>query len=785
MHSKRLFLPVIIAATLPVLSLGSSPRPLDSVRAAAQQYCTGCHGSDKTSGGLNLEAVLPDDFPQHAEIWEKVIRRLETRQMPPPKKKRPDENTYEQTIDGISAALDKEYAIHSNPGRTDTFRRLNRTEYQNAIRDLLAIDIDAAALLPKDESSHGFDNITVTSLSPTLLDRYVTAAQKISRLAIGSTSQAKGGETYRVKPDVTQDCHVEGLPIGTRGGTLIEHNFPVDGEYEIVVRLARDRNEEVEGLSEAHELELLIDDENVYSFTVSPPKGPNKNWEQVDQHLKAHLSVKAGPRKVGVTFASKGSPLLETKRKPYSSHYNMHRHPRLGPAVYQVSINGPFAVNGVGDSPSRRAVFIKYPHSHDEELSCATTVLSNLMHCAYRRPVTSEDLDKTLAFYKEGSTGDSFEAGIEQALSSILVSPNFLFRVERDPKGMTAKGATSKSAYKLSDVELASRLSFFLWSSIPDEELLALAEKGELHQPAILENQVRRMLADPRVSSLASNFAGQWLYLRNLESITPDLRLYPDFDDNLRQALREETELFFESIVRENRSAVNLLKADYTFLNERLASHYGIPNVYGSRFRRVQLKPEWHRGGLLRQGSVLTVTSYANRTSPVLRGHWILGNVLGTPTPPPPPNVPALKDKTILASLSVRDRLAEHRANAACATCHNRMDPPGFALENFDAVGRWRELDSEKPVDNTAGLPDGSEFSGVDGLEAALLARPEVFVHTLTEKLMTFALGRGIEYYDQPAVRQIVHHARSSNYRFSDIIVGITQSTPFTMRRAL
>lgn len=773
----------ILAACLFRSAASSSPS-LDSVRSVvrsvAEQYCTDCHGADKTSGRLDLEAILPDELTGHTETWEKVIRRLRTRQMPPPTKKRPDEKTTEQTLNAIAAEIDSKYAEHPNPGRTDTFRRLNRTEYQNAIRDLLALDSDAASMLPKDEASHGFDNITVGSLSPTLLDRYVSAAQKISRLAVGATARVKGGETYRVKPDITQDYHVEGLPVGTRGGTLIEHNFPVDGEYEIVVRLARDRNEMVEGLSESHQLELLMDDESVYSFTISPPKGPDKNWEQVDQHLKARLPVKAGPRKVGVTFVSKGSPLLESGRKPYSSHYNMHRHPRLGPAVYQVSINGPFTVSGVGDSPSRRAIFVKYPASGAEETDCANVILSKLLRRAYRRRVMPEDLDKALTFFEQARADSGFDAGIENALSSILVSPNFLFRVEHDPREV-APG----TAYKLSDQDLASRLSFFLWSSIPDEQLLDLAEKRELHNPTVLEAQARRMLADARVTSLASNFAGQWLYLRNLESITPDLRLFPDFDDNLRQALRVETELFFESIVREDRSAVDLLKANYSYLNERLARHYGIPNVYGTRFRRVDLRPEWHRGGLLRQGSVLTVTSYANRTSPVLRGHWLLGNVLGTPTPPPPPNVPALKEKTILASLSVRERLAEHRANPSCAGCHNRMDPPGFSLENFDAVGRWRELEDGKPVDATAGLPDGTEFSGVDGLEAALLARPEIFVHTLTEKLMTFALGRGIEYYDQPAVRRIVQQTKNSNFRFSDIIVGIVQSTPFTMRNAL
>ncbi len=750
-----------------------------TVRGLVTQYCTDCHGSDKQSGEINLERIVSDPLPSHAEIWEKALLRLRTRQMPPAEKKRPDDAAYTELIDGISARLDEHYAKNPNAGRTDTFRRLNRTEYQNAIRDLLALDIDAAALLPKDEASHGFDNITVGTLSPTLLDRYITAAQKISRLAVGATVRSPNGETYRVKADVTQEDHVEGLPFGTRGGTLIKHTFPLDAQYEFQIRLARDRNEEVEGLSESHQIELLIDGETVESFTISPPKGV-KNWDVVDQHLKAHVAVKAGPHEVGVTFVRKGESLLETKRKPYSSHYNMHRHPRLGPAVYQVSINGPFDIDGAGDSPSRRAIFTRYPGGPEDEEPCAREILGRIMRRAYRRPAKADETAKTLAFYREGRKDGSFEAGIENALSSILVSPNFLFRVEHDPAN-----AVPKSAYAINDIDLASRLSFFLWSSIPDEELLAAAERGELHKTAVLDQQARRMLADRRATSLASNFAGQWLYLRNLESITPDLRLFPDFDDNLRQAMRQETEMFFESVLREDRSAIDLLKADYTFLNERLARHYEISGVYGNRFRRVTLTPDSHRGGLLRQGSVLMVTSYANRTSPVLRGHWVLGNVLGTPTPPPPANVPALKDNTVLAKLSVRERLAEHRANVACAGCHNRMDPAGFALENFDAVGRWRVLEEGKPVDARGGLPDGSTFSGLDGLEASLLARPENFAHTLTEKLMTFALGRGVEYFDEPAIRRIVRDAAPSNYRFSDLIVGIVKSTPFTMRNAL
>jgi len=575
--------------------------------------------------------------------------------------------------------------------------------------------------------------------------------------------------------DYTQEKHVAGLPIGTRGGVLLSYTFPQDGVYEIEVLLARDRNEHVEGLNGSHTMEILIDRAVVEQFAVS--SSGKKGHDEVDKHLKTRTQVRAGPHKVGVTFLKKSYSLLENKRQPFEAHFNLHRHPRLSPAIYQVSITGPYKATGAGRTPSRDKILIRHPGSGPEEEPAAREILADLMKRAFRRPVSKADLIKAMAFYRDGARTGGFEAGIEYALKSILVSPEFLFRIEKEP--IQARPGT---AYRISDLELASRLSFFLWSSLPDEELLDRAISGKLSDTEVLESQVRRMLADPRSRSLASNFASQWLHLRNLDTITPDLRRYPDFDDNLRQAFRRETEFFVESIVREDRSVLHLLKTDYTFLNERLARHYGIPGISGSRFRRVVLDPDHKRGGLLRQGSILTVTSYATRTSPVIRGHWVLDNIIGTPPPPPPPDIPALEKNTVDATLPMRDRLAKHRANPSCAICHDLMDPIGFALENFDAVGRWRTFENGAAIDVQGRLPDGKVLAGVESLENGLLKRPELFVRTLCEKLLTFALGRGIESTDAPAIRQIVKEARVDEFRFSSIILGITKSVPFQMR---
>jgi len=742
-----------------------------------ESNCLDCHDKVTKKAGLALDELSEADIGGNTEVWEKVILKLTTRQMPPKETPRPKERDYDAVVSWLETSLDAAATTAPNPGRTETFRRLNRTEYQNTIRDLLALEVDVISLLPPDESSHGFDNITVADLSPTLLNRYISAAQKISRMAVGKVSGAPGGETIRLRPDVTQDSHILGLPIGTRGGALIPHNFPQEGEYEVQIHLMRDRNEGIEGLAEPHELEILLDRERVELFTVKPPtKGESD--QSVDANLNARVKVTAGPHKLGVAFLKKQSSLLETSRQPLNVHYNFYRHPRLGPAVYEVSIVGPVEASGPGETPSRRRIFISKPTGPGDEEECAKLILSNLARRAYRRPVDDEDLKALLGFYRKGRAEGDFESGIETALGSLLVKPQFLFRIERDPPG-----ARPGTAYRIDGLELASRLSYFLWSSMPDDELLELAIRGELSRPDVLERQTRRMLADERSKSLVSNFAGQWLYLRNLDAVIPDMRLFPDFDDNLRQALRQETELFFDSIMREDRSVLDLIKADYTYLNERLAKHYGIPHVYGSRFRRVAVDDGTHRGGLLRHGSILTVTSHATRTSPVIRGQWVLKNLVGTPSPPPPPNVPALEDNTVSSILPVRERLKQHRSNAACASCHEQMDPVGFALENFDALGRWRGTDADQAIDASGGLPDGSEFTGVYGLEQALLNRPELFVRTLTEKLLTFGLGRGVEYYDAPAIRQIVRDTRSDNYRFSRLIVGIVKSTPFQMRK--
>ena len=762
--------PVILIAVGSALAFAQPP----AARAVLDRYCLSCHNDRVRTAGVSLS---PSSKPD-AAVLENVVRKLSHRHMPPLGLPRPDEASYKTVIASLTDSLDRTAAAHPNAGRTGAFRRLNRFEYQNAIRDLLAVDYNVAALLPTDETSHGFDNITVENLSPTLLERYLSAAAKISRLAVGSPIRTPSSDVIMTPPDLTQEEHIEGLPFGTRGGVLTPYHFPVNGKYELQVRLARDRDERVEGLDTPHQVELTLDGVRLGLFTVNPVPRATDN-QNVDKHLTVKIPVTAGPHQIGVAFPRKTAALLETGRQPYQAHFNMDRHPRVQPAVYSISVLGPYEATGPGDSPSRRRIFV----CQEQTDACATQLLSTLLRRAYRRAVTPADLQAPLKFYREARAEAGFDNGIEMALRALLVNPQFLFRIEKDPAG-----ATPGTPHRLSDFELASRLSFFLWSSIPDDTLLDQASRGQLKNPAVMEQQVKRMLADPRSDALVNNFAAQWLYLRNLAATTPDPRLFPDFDDNLRQAMRRETELFFASVVREDRPAANLLRADYTFVNERLARHYGIPHVYGSRFRRVSLADQSARGGLLSQASILTVTSYSTRTSPVIRGKWILANILGTPPAPPPPAVPQLKEAAASPgskSLSMRERVAEHRANPACAGCHNLMDPIGFAFENYDAVGRWRTSESGVPVDASGVMPDGTKFTNAADLQNALLRRPELFVSTLSEKLLIYALGRGVEPFDAPAIRQIVQQASAKDYRFSSLILGIVNSTPFIMRNSL
>jgi mono/diheme cytochrome c family protein len=778
-------------ASPPSSSVATAVTPASSPRRLLDRYCVSCHNERLKTADLRLDRIDVANPGAEAEVWEKVLRKVHTGTMPPSNMPQFSQDDRRALLTWLQTSLDAASAAKPNPGRTETLRRLNRTEYQNAVRDLLALDIDTASLLPPDDSGHGFDNVTVGDLPPTLLDRYISAAQKISRLAVGSTESSLQSDIIRLPADLTQEDHLPGLPLGTRGGASVSHTFVRDGEYEIQIWLARDLSGNVSGLREprAHELLLLVDRLPVANFKIEKPADGDDTL--LDKDLKARVTVRAGPHEIGVTFVKDGSSLLETARQPLQSHFNDRRHPRVTPAINQISMTGPYEAKAAENTPSRRRLFVCQPEverragadrpkASRQEEACAKTILTTLMRRAYRRPIAKAEVERPMAFYREGRAEKGFDAGIARALSAVLVNPEFLFRVESEPKELPAGGV-----YRISDLELASRLSFFLWSSIPDDELLDAAIAGKLGRPEELEKQARRMLADRRSFNLATNFAGQWLRLRNLEAVSPNARLFPDFDDNLRQAFRQETELFFDNVLREDRSVLDLIRADYTFLNERLARHYGIPGVYGSRFRRVTLAPDSKRGGLLRQGSVLAVTSLATRTSPIIRGVWVLGSIFGAPSPPPLPNVPSLDESTVSANLPMRERLAAHRSNAACANCHRTIDPVGFSMESFNAIGQWRDHEADDvPIDVSGALPGVGEFRGVAGLEDGLLSRPELFAGTLTEKLLTFALGRGIEHYDAPAVRRIVRAAGQDGYRFSSLILGIVKSTPFQMRKS-
>ena len=766
-----------------IAAAADPPRP--DLRAFLDRYCVSCHNQKTKTAGLTLDSVKTGDTGARPELWEKVVSRLRAGTMPPMGNPRPAKAEDAAVIRALEEPLDQAADAKPNPGHF-VLHRLNRTEYANAIRDLLALDIDVSALLPPDDESYGFDNIAdVLGVSPALLERYVNASEKISRLAVGDMSIGPVAQTYRTRPDLSQDHQVDGLPPGTRGGLMVRHTFPLDADYSLGIVLARNSVEVPRGLEEPHQIEILVDGERVFQATVggkedadAVTRRPIDGGKMIDARLQVRTRIKAGPHDVGVTFVQKNHAEQDTLLQPFLRTTLDPVNETGLPHVASVTISGPYNRTGSGDTPSRRRIFSCNPTAAADELPCATKILSSLARRAYRHPIADADLKPLIAFFQEGRKTGSFDSGVERALRLILSNPQFIFRLEHEPEG-----AAIGSVYRINDIDLASRLSFFLWSSIPDDELLKAAADGRLKDAAVLEQQVLRMLADPRSEALVTDFAAQWLFLRNLRAVTPDPQLFPDFDDNLRQSMRRETELFVGSIIREDRSVLDFLNADYTFVDERLARHYGIPKVYGSRFRRVQIQDP-NRRGLLGEGAILAVTSYATRTSPVLRGKWILTNILGAPPPAPPPNTPPLRENAEIANpLSVRERMEEHRKSPACASCHAIMDPLGFALENFDAVGQWRTKSEDgAPVDASGALLDGSKVDGPVSLRDALLAQPDDFAMALAGKLLTFALGRGLDYTDAPAVRKIASRANENHYRFSSLILGIVESVPFQMK---
>jgi len=792
-------------------------------RELLNKYCVTCHRGAAAPAGLKLDIQDVTRPGEQPEVWEKVVRKLQGGMMPPVGRPRPDSETLSTFATWLETGLDhasveRIASGHFNPGSVPV-HRLNRAEYTNAVRDLLAVDIDAESLLPADDSSHGFDNLAGSlAVSPSLLERYMMAGRRVARIAVGDPTINPGfsSRRYTVPMNMYQNERMgEELPFGSRGGLVIHHDFPLDGEYAIKVTLKKSVYSYIVNLEDSHQLDIRVDGQRVKRFTVGGENRgkaaplsfsgtiiaaggilqyPTQDWDDwrtsADANLEVRVPLKAGRRSVVVTFLDKAwekEGIQQPPLREYSATVTelTDSGPRPeGPGVESVTIDGPYKAAGPGETPSRARIFVCRPgNASDADESCAKKILSTLASRAYRRPVSAPDVQSLLGFYREGkAAGGSggFDAGIQRALERLLVDPEFLFRIERDPAN-----ASAGSAYRISDLELASRLSFFLWSSIPDDQLLDLAAHGKLKDSAVLEQQVSRMLADSRSNALVDNFFAQWLQLRQLRGSTPDPNFFPDFDENLRAAFKEETDLFLEDQLRHDRGVLDLLSANYSFLNERLARFYGIDHVFGERFRRVTL-PDERRGGLLGQGSILTVTSYGNRTSPVLRAKWVLEHILGTPPPPPPGNVPpfpAEKDASGEPH-SVRERLAGHRKNPACAACHAPMDPLGFALENFDAIGQWRTIDAHAPIDASAVLVDGTKFNGPAELRQVLLDRREQVVRTVTENLMTFAIGRGVEYYDEPSIRQIVREAEPRQYRWSAIVLGIVKSPPFQMRRS-
>jgi mono/diheme cytochrome c family protein len=761
---------------------GFSPATTAAVLA---KYCITCHNEKRKTAGLAIDTLDLQRVGAHAEVWEKVARKFRTHEMPPPGAPRPDAATYAAVTAHLEGALDAAAAAMPNPGRVPV-HRLNRAEYANAIRDLLGLDIDSRGVLPADDSDQeGFDNVaSVLTVSPALLENYLSAARMISRLAVGDTSRKPMVDVFKVERDMVQDERMsEELPFGSRGGTAVNYQFPVDGEYLFKIELKKQLYDYIVGMGEPHQLDVRLDGVLLKRFTVggegkgmttpenyagNTPGDPE--WEKymltADRGLEVRAPVKAGPHVVGVSFVRRLWEAEGILQPPQTGFGRTTNELYFGyPALKTVSIGGPFNVVGPGESPTRRALFVCTPKDAAAEEPCARKILSAVATRAYRRPVTEAETQVLLEFYRAGRSEDNtFDAGIQRGLERVLAAPSFIFRVNRPAAP---------------DFSLASKLSFFLWSSIPDEELLGLATRGKLKEPAVLEQQVRRMLRDPRSNALVEGFATRWLELSKIAGFVPDTQLYPEFDENLREAMTVETKLFVGDQLRQDRSVADLLLADYTFANDRLAQHYGIPNVYGSHYRPVKFADR-RRGGLLGQASVLSVTSYPNRTSVVIRGRWLLANMLGSPPPPPPLDVPALKDPGVEGQpKSLRERMELHRKNPACASCHQRMDPLGFSLENFDAVGKWRAEADGAPVDPNASLPDGTKFAGVEGLRNYLVDHKEDFVRTLTGKLLAYAMGRGVEYYDQPAIRKIARDAAANDYRWSSVILGVVQSAAF------
>ena len=763
------------------------------VRATLDKYCVSCHNDRLKTANLTLQSGDLDRMGAHPEVWEKVARKLRTHEMPPPGRPRPDASTYSALARQLETALDKASAANPNPGRV-AVHRLNRAEYANAVRDLLALEVDGRTLLPEDSNQESFHNIaSVLSVSPALLERYLLAASQVSRLAVGSAARAMT-DTYRVPKALVQDQRTrDDLPFGSQGGTVIRHNFPVDGEYTVKVLLRRQLYYYIIGMGDPHQMEIRLDGTLLKRFDIGgEAKGRaaaesfigqnlgDPEWEyymqNADAGLEVRVPVKAGARDVSVSFVKQyyeTTGILRPAERGFARSVDelYHGHP----AVDTILIGGPDAAAGPGETPSRRRVFTCVPKDRASEGPCAKQILSTLARRAYRRPVTEKDIERLLGFYEAGRAEAGFEAGIQRGIERILAAPSFIFRIEEEPVGK-APG----TVYRLNDLALASRLSFFLWSSIPDEELLDVAIRGKLSDPATLARQVRRMFDDSRALALVDNFATQWLSLGKLAGLVPDVDAYPEFDENLREAMQQEHRLFMESQLRGDLSVTDLVTANYTFVNERLARHYGIPNIYGDHFRRVTFE-DGTRGGLLGQAGILAVTSYPNRTSPVLRGKWVLANLLGAPPPPPPADVPALKDAGEQGhARSIRDRMEAHRRNPACAPCHARMDPLGFSLENYDALGKWRTESDGAPVEAAASLPDGSRFEGPSGLRALLASHSDDFVRTFTERLLSYALGRVLESSDQPAIRQIAREAAARDNRWSALIMAMVRSTPFT-----